>query len=285
MVDNNKYLLGVLCFLILILIIIAYNYATFDCNPYANLYPKKEMLKYPVWDSNNRVSIVHHKREIHAKQMKNQWDNMNNELSETGRVYFQSHWQPSWSCEFEERIGNFGDGGKWVCDAFALKDRGKECHIISIGSNNEFSFEEAIHNLNPLCKISVLDHTVDNPNPPSYVKYFSLGLGKLDRDSLVTLDTAFEKAGILKNQTVDIVKIDCEGCEYDVYRQFIDTSYEISQILIEIHFKDIMSVHKMFQDMTESKYVIFHKEPNIMHASGNCVEYGFLNSKILSASI
>ncbi len=53
--------------------------------------------------------------------MHKQQENMKNVFFKSGREYFQSHWEPSWNCELEERIGNFGDGGKWVCVAYTLK--------------------------------------------------------------------------------------------------------------------------------------------------------------------
>ena len=30
--------------------------------------------------------------------------------------FFQNNWEPIVHCEFERRVGNVGDGGKWVCD-------------------------------------------------------------------------------------------------------------------------------------------------------------------------
>ena len=217
------------------------------------------------------------KRDIHFRQMHKQQENMKNALFESGREYFQSHWEPSWNCELEERIGNFGDGGKWVCDAYTLKQKKEECHIISIGSNNDFSFENELHNRLPQCKISVFDHTVSNPSPPPFVNYFSFGLGSENNNhSIITLDTALQKAGVAPSTGVDILKIDCESCEYDIYSQFVSSKYLISQILIEIHFRDSVSVHKMFQTLMSNNYVVFHKEPNLLSSGGDCVEYGFL---------
>ena len=228
----------------------------------------------------NAGNNFHIKREIHYRQMNKQKENMNNALSESGRAYFQSHWEPTWKCELEERIGGFGDGGKWVCDANLLKEKEGNCHIISIGSNNDFSFEHEVHKYFPRCKISVFDHTVANPSPPPYVDYFSFGLGSENNLQIITLETAFKKAGVSPQEGVDILKIDCENCEYDVYPQFISSKYAISQILIEIHFRDSASAHQLFQAMTNNNYVIFHKESNTIGCSGDCVEYGFLKLNV-----
>ena len=40
--------------------------------------------------------------------------------SRSGRHFFQSNWEPTLSCAFEQRLGKIGDGGKWVCDAYRL---------------------------------------------------------------------------------------------------------------------------------------------------------------------
>jgi hypothetical protein len=257
---------------------------------FSHLYDIKEKIDKIQYDLNvsfllkkdtNLENNLQIKRDIHFRQMHKQKENIKNALFESGREYFQSHWEPSWNCEFEERFGNFGDGGKWVCDAHTLKQKKEDCHIVSIGSNNDFSFENELHNHLPQCKISVFDHTVSNPSPPPFVNFFSFGLGSENNDnSIITLDSAFQKAGVSSSSGVDILKIDCEGCEYDVYSQFVSSKYLISQILIEIHFRNSASVHKMFQTLTNNNYVVFHKEPNIMYSGGDCVEYGFLKLKL-----
>ena len=34
----------------------------------------------------------------------------------SGRAWFQNNWEPSIRCIADKRMGNHGDGGKWVCD-------------------------------------------------------------------------------------------------------------------------------------------------------------------------
>ena len=40
--------------------------------------------------------------------------------AKNGRSYFQYNWEPSFTCDFEERIGGMGDGGKWLCNAYKI---------------------------------------------------------------------------------------------------------------------------------------------------------------------
>lgn len=70
--------------------------------------------------------------------------------------WFQSHYEPDFSCQFRKRVGGngLGDGPKWVCDPHRLiaqsKTRKKAnpskpgCLIYSVGSCGDFSFETAL---------------------------------------------------------------------------------------------------------------------------------------------
>ena len=73
--------------------------------------------------------------------------------------------------------------------------------------------------------------------------------------------------------TIDIFKIDCEGCEWETYQTWNNIS-NIPQILLEVH--KITNAKNLLLSMKEQGYVTFHKEPNIKWAGGDCVEYAFL---------
>jgi hypothetical protein len=191
--------------------------------------------------------------------------------SQEGKEYFQYNWEPTLSCAFEQRIGAMGDGGKWVCDAYRIAEA-EMCNVVSIGSNNDWSFEKAVHKLNPRCKIFTLDHTIIPRDVPAYVTFHKIGLGSSDNGPLLTVGSALRKIG-LENKTVDIFKIDCEGCERDIFHEFLKP--DLRQILIELH-KSNWPVNSFFEAMHSAGYVIFHKEPNTYGCGGNCIEYSFL---------
>jgi hypothetical protein len=195
-------------------------------------------------------------------------------LSRVGKDFFQYNWEPTLSCAFEQRIGAMGDGGKWVCDAYRIAEA-EMCNVVSIGSNNDWSFEQAVHKLNPRCKIFTLDHTIIPRNVPAYVTLHKIGLGSSDNGPLLTVGSALRKIG-LENTTVDIFKIDCEGCERNIFQEFLKP--DLRQILIELH-KANWPVNSFFEAMNSAGYVIFHKEPNTYGCGGNCIEYGFLKLK------
>ena len=210
------------------------------------------------------------KRAIHARQSAKQ----RGRHYPSGWEYFTNSWEPTTSCDFEERIGSQGDGGKWVCNPQGLRTR---CNVISIGSNNDFSFEEALLALNPACNIHTFDHTIaGSATPPASVHFHPFGIGAAPAGRLLTMDGIVRLAGFERKE-IDVLKIDCEGCELDVFPDLMGRP--IRQILMEVHAGSGVSqydIDDLLETMGRNRYVIFHKEPNL-YCSGNCVEYGFVN--------
>eukprot|EP00961_Rhodomonas_salina_P291782 3932316-Rhodomonas_salina.1 len=220
-----------------------------------------------------------------------------------GRSFYQGNWEPNWSCGYEKRIGKTGDGGKWVCDPFRItnKPADEECVILSVGSENDFSFEAEVHKVNPRCIIHTFDHTITPRNVPPYVIFHKWGLGKTDTKVIRTFPSILKELG-LWNKKIDLLKIDCEGCEFAVLDQFFWNEGFFRQVLIELHFnkatqfsrplssypnrgnmpahyprQDIVQKnHEIFNQFRDHGYVITHKEPNIQFAGGDCVEFTFL---------
>jgi len=192
-------------------------------------------------------------------------------------------YDPALHCEFERRFGIPNDGGKWVCDAYRIAEL-KTCNIVSIGSNNDWSFETMMHHLSPHCKIHTFDHTIKPYRKPDFVKWWPFGISDRDEGQLVTISTALEKCG-LAGQKIDIFKIDCEGCEYAVFNNTDLKKLQLQQILIELHavarykhkegMYDITptSIDEFFDFMARNDYMIFHKED---WSEGCCAEYSFI---------
>ena len=94
-----------------------------------------------------------------------------------------SHFEPEWVCEDEERLGSwslrerfafppnrsrqhvrfrsYGEGGKFVCGAESVLRPRKRCLVYSIGSGDDWSFEQALKSIAPNCEIHTFDHTYD----------------------------------------------------------------------------------------------------------------------------
>lgn len=82
---------------------------------------------------------------------------------------------------------------------------------------------------------------------------------------------------------IDIFKIDCEGCEWNSYKDFISENVDIRQIQIEIHGAankpEDVTLSKFFQELLDRGFVPFYKEANSLPAArpaGTLFEYAFI---------
>jgi len=138
-----------------------------------------------------------------------------------------------------------GDGGRWVCRPDLIREAAErgECLIYSIGSDGEFSFERSIHKeLSDKCEIHTFDanpieyYTSGKYNPgfphtrnPDFVNYHVTRL--TPKNNLAELVRMLGHEG----RTIHILKIDCEGCEWDTYKEWLKAPATFLQILAEVH--------------------------------------------------
>jgi hypothetical protein len=151
--------------------------------------------------------------------------------------FYQNHYEPDFVCQYERRIGKLGDGGKWICDPHRIAEQ-KDCLVYSVGSNNDFSFEEGVlRDIGPHCEIHTFDfgdfaagaerlgtRLHDGVNKTAVV-YHQFGVGRDDPPKFKSLKTIVEELGHV-NRTVDIFKIDCEGeyaCSFVQYFNSVAT--------------------------------------------------------------
>jgi len=104
-------------------------------------------------------------------------------------TFYQNNYEPDFVCQHERRIGKLGDGGKWICDPHRISDQ-EECLVYSVGSNNDFSFEQAVlDKIGHHCEIHTFDFgnyqesagklgfRVHNGQQLPAVNYHKFGLG------------------------------------------------------------------------------------------------------------
>jgi hypothetical protein len=201
-------------------------------------------------------------------------------------AFFQQHYEPDFTCRHERRIGQLGDGGKWVCDPHRLAARNRSCLVYSVGSSGETSFEAAIRReIGAHCEV----HTFDIKNYTEQVDatgaiFHQWGIAEANyREGVYvyrTLQQTIEELGHV-GRTIDIFKIDCDGCEWRTFSSWLDANVTLRQVLIELHEAKQKIVKQpetmdFFKRMAKD-YVIFHKEPNIQFWNDlRCVEYAFL---------
>lgn len=83
---------------------------------------------------------------------------------------------------------------------------------------------------------------------------------------------------------VDILKIDCEGCEFDAFAgmwpHIENRSVSVGQIQVELHYTDFDRIRAFFEGAERAGFLTFHKERNQWGCDGyNCVEYALIHAE------
>lgn len=206
------------------------------------------------------------------------------------KKYFQNNWHAGApagaSCLNLRRLGLYGDGGKGVCDIEKLLSQ-EPCHVVSVGSNGESSFERAIHALAPDCRIDTHDGTLVGhrrklrDNLPSFVEFYPENVNN-------------ETWRLYSNGAtghISLLKMDCEGCEFHSLPPLVQNVC-VDQVLVEVHgcgsTRDLkprmMLVHELMLRLDE-EYLIFYVEPNLAYGDGACIEYSFMRRKPCTNSL
>ena len=209
-----------------------------------------------------------------------------NRISDNRALFFQNNWEPTIHCEFDRRIGNTGDGGKWVCDIHRFEQMDNASILVySFGSNGDFSFEKAIKEQLPKAAVHTFDMGVYTC-PQNICTFHQARLGHGKNDSSKSLEMIMNELGHQKRQ-IHILKVDIEGSEFSLFEELFKSSQNqtnlpyIRQILFEIHLGGDRSeepcrrTHKLFELFRSNNYAIFHKEVNLYDAQ-NVFEYALL---------
>lgn len=212
-------------------------------------------------------------------------------------AWWQTNYEPNFSCQFERRIGKNmnGDGPKWVCDPHRITRMAKErkakdpnhpgCVVYSVGSNGDFNFEVGVQRtIGPgVCEFHIFDmgdYAAKVPDELQRVNFHQWGLKKQDdkpgEGRFKGLADTVKELGHENLDVIDIFKIDCEKCEWETYKDWTAPGIpSLQQILVELH-NAPPTVIDFFNSLEEEGYVRFHKEPNIQFNDGSCEEYALL---------
>jgi len=244
--------------------------------------------------------------------------------------FYQHNYQPDFTCPNEERVGcTKGHGGKWLCNPRNIKaasqDRvrngGNGCMIYTSSTKlNQFQFEKSLLDMmdGTDCEVHVFypntgKDAKDFPQevreiPSEYnIIYHPWGF-KSSADTRVTpnLRSLHATAKILHHEgkTIDLLALDCDGCEFDIFHDLLDSfrsnptntinmdadnvDNELSpifmQMLIQVHgVPDLDIIHRFFQSIQDEGYVTFHKSMGAADSENGGIggkndihDYGFL---------
>ena len=238
-------------------------------------------------------------QEIHARMFPNHYGNLQkysngpNDFGNIPQLRRSNYWngenfQEEFHCPLAQRLPGTSqaDGPKWVCDPHRLQTK-SDCLVYSFGSNGKAEFEEAIKvEIGNHCEIHTFDMIAYNKRNGNFAKaldgyatFHHWGLGTKEQAAknpmrMKTLQQTMVELGHV-NRTIDIFKIDCEWCEWFTYRQWLDSTIDIRQILVETHNAPMPNAQQFFFELHDAGYVIFSKEANYQNGAGG-VEFAFL---------
>ncbi|KAG2486233.1 hypothetical protein HYH03_015058 [Edaphochlamys debaryana] len=188
------------------------------------------------------------------------------------------------------------DGGKWLCGLPQPRpgSEARPCIILSLGSNNNYVFEEAVMKESP-CRVVTLDCTVDGRNLSDRHTFHKLCIGSQDTADknpglFVTYPQLTAKLGL---ESSPLLKIDVEGYEFPVLSAWTETTAGLpEQIAMEIHSSNAASdssanpprwhrpefgvrdLALVFWHMANLGYAIISREDNVW--DNGVAEYSFL---------
>ena len=226
---------AILIFLVLfiILLYLEVNYRICDCHQF--LDTDSLNITLALHESNGFFTdITNPDWILLKKRQKASKDCMGTCKSAPAHVWYQENFEPTFTCQHELRVGGMGDGGKWVCDPHRISKN--DCLIYSVGSNNDFRFEEEVLKLiSDSCEIHTFDPSVKIPRPPKSVHFHPWGISsktetlqnqtKPNRNgwNMKSVNDVIEFLGH-QNRTIDIFKTDCERCEWGTYQPWNNIS-------------------------------------------------------------
>ena len=254
----------------------------------------------------NLDTIYNRGREKRTKELEKRKYNLTdyNPFNPWGPIYIWDWFSPDYNCPSMERIGNLGDGGKWVCGLDFLKEKYNNYHEIenqksttkptnrrplmySYGVNQDLSFElEMIERTG--CLVHAYDPTVGTVPPDckdnENIVFHKLALGPETKpdDTFLMVEHLFDSIKQNGHTYVDILKVDIEGSEWDTFASLLKEKYfPFGQLLIELHFRDTVEVFEFFDNMEVHGFRIFSRETNHNPCSAGkkpiAVEFSLIN--------
>ncbi|KAI8818227.1 methyltransferase domain-containing protein [Fimicolochytrium jonesii] len=166
----------------------------------------------------------------------------------TGAYAYVSRWKifdlfkPVYECNALDllRIGapsKVSDTGKWLCSDKLTFGKDNKCVIYSLGSNNQFDFEQEMKRLFPKCTIHTFDCTGDWKDPSTTYHKWCIGA----KDEVDSLGRQFKRVSTISKElgveTVSLLKMDIENFEWGFFLDLLNEPAEDrpKQVLVEFH--------------------------------------------------
>ena len=229
-------------------------------------------------------------------------------------LWYYNNFDPIFSCPIIKRVNGIGDGPKWTCDPHRLinivnrrklqrqissstdasSSSSSDCLIYSVGSNGNYQWEDGMYNIlgkTGICEIHIFDYSQNytrKKNLGRNMHFHQIGLHGSQNIPKNKFMNYFEILQMLNhtNRIIDIFKIDCEGCEWTTYTDWLkpnsnNGNNNIRQILIETHNlpKNKTLGLDFFNSFLENNFYMYSKEVNPW-GGGSCVEFSYIKLQI-----
>eukprot|EP00906_Rhabdomonas_costata_P005261 RCo007897 len=207
---------------------------------------------------------------------------------------------PDYNCPDELYLGDRIDGAKWVCGAERLPRQ--HCVVYSFGSNGDFSFETELLAVAPQCEVHTFDPGDFVARVPKNlnVSYHKWGLSLNSNPPLYPLRTILRNLG---HDHVDVLKVDVEGVELDIFPDIFSNPRHhvgigpVGVLLLELHgFHPVNGsmvnisvpvmrkyVLRLRAEMLAAGFLLYHVEPN--PNSPLATEVAYVNMSALPITI
>eukprot|EP00438_Fugacium_kawagutii_P017709 Skav207312 [mRNA] locus=scaffold2296:235436:237874:- [translate_table: standard] len=207
-----------------------------------------------------------------------------------GAQWFQLHLEPSFQCSFERRIGPRDRHGKWICNPHRITDLAQRrgCLVYSFSDTVDFQFESAVNEkVSELCEIHVFSSKTPQAPAPTFVQHHVRQIGS--QVPAIPIRKIVKELGHV-GRKIDILHIDCNGCEWRQYPGWFDEDVVVQQFLVRLRWPwddsrrsflrteryappAVGALEKRFRD---SGFVVTHKEFDTETCAGNCVDMSFV---------
>ncbi|KAK3587724.1 hypothetical protein CHS0354_042678 [Potamilus streckersoni] len=174
-------------------------------------------------------------------------------------------------CQRVVRIGKIEDGGKEVCADDPYRPR-PPCLVYSFGINNAWDFDEDAARIFG-CEVFCFDPSMrDKAETYTYAKditFYMIGLSATnevlpDQWKMRTLEQIRRDLNHTE-RTIDILKIDIEGFEWNTLPQMVHsgTLRSVKQMQIELHGRGVSDKLKVLRMLYEDGFRIFMRDRNL----------------------
>lgn len=227
---------------------------------------------------------------------------------------------PKWTCD-AHRLARIAQDRKAQAAQSTQQQQQSNCLVYSIGCAGNYQWEEALAKslMGPDgkqrdCEIHVFDFAGDFTvagHVETYNIHFHKVMIKSSYDDSMarawpkqakgyapwtyTLQEIVQKLGH-EGHVIDILKVDCEFCEWFSYKDWLSPQLDVRQLLIETHnlpkpdgnpqsntgghwfpIATDVKPNQFFDDIENAGFAMFSKEPNIHpNSAGNGIEFAYI---------